>query len=76
MGQTKENTDVVATEPSAGGGGGVSLGKGAWDCDSNVEIPPGAEVSLTRSFLPSTQNGRACAQHGVLMVDSAGCKTL
>ena len=47
MGQQKESTDVVAAEPTAGGGGGVSLGKGAWDCDNTEEIPPEAEVSPT-----------------------------
>ena len=49
MGQQKEGTDLVAAEPSAGGGGGVSLGKGAWDCDNNVEIPAEAEVGFIRS---------------------------
>ena len=23
---------------------GISLGKGAWDCDKNIEIPPEKEV--------------------------------
>lgn len=27
-----------------GGGGGVSLGKGAWDCDTNSPIPPEKEA--------------------------------
>ena len=27
------------------GEGGVSLGKGAWDCDLNCEIPPEKEVT-------------------------------
>jgi hypothetical protein len=33
-------------EPTPGGDatGGVSLGKGAWDCDNNCEIPPEKEV--------------------------------
>ena len=43
MVQTKSAKDVVAQETAATGGG-VSLGKGAWDCDRNVEIPPEAEV--------------------------------
>lgn len=51
MGQQKEGIDVVAAEPSAGGGGGVSLGKGAWDCDNNVEIPAETEVRFVRSTL-------------------------
>lgn len=37
--------EKVAAE-GEGGGGGVSLGKGAWDCDNNCEIPPEKEVSL------------------------------
>lgn len=46
MAKPKASKDVVATEPAAGGaGGGVSLGKGAFDCDNNVEIPPESEVS-------------------------------
>lgn len=56
MGQQKGNTDVVAAEPSAGGGGGISLGKGAWDCDNNVEIPPEAEVSSIRPLPPLKQS--------------------
>ena len=47
MGKPQDSNDVVGTDTAAGGsGGGVSLGKGAWDCDKNVEIPPEAEVSL------------------------------
>ena len=47
MGKPQDINDVVVTDTTAGGsGGGVSLGKGAWDCDNNVEIPPEAEVSL------------------------------
>ena len=45
MVQANSNTDVVSTDTGAGGGG-VSLGKGAWDCDRNVEIPPEAEVLM------------------------------
>ncbi|KAL4432226.1 hypothetical protein ABPG77_005988 [Micractinium sp. CCAP 211/92] len=29
---------------SEAGGGGISLGKGAWDCDTNTEIPPEKEA--------------------------------
>ena len=43
MVQTQTKKDAVASD-TAGGGGGISLGKGAWDCDRNVEIPPEAEV--------------------------------
>jgi hypothetical protein len=32
-------------EAAAGTDTGVSLGKGAWDCDNNCEIPPEKEVS-------------------------------
>ncbi|KAK9868786.1 hypothetical protein WJX84_008270 [Apatococcus fuscideae] len=28
------------------GGGSVALGKGAWDCDKNVEIPPEKEAEV------------------------------
>lgn len=34
---------AVAAE-NADAGGGVSLGKGAWDCDRNSRIPPEKEV--------------------------------
>jgi hypothetical protein len=34
-------------EAAAGTDTGVSLGKGAWDCDKNCEIPPEKEVSLS-----------------------------
>lgn len=50
MSRRYESKDVVAAEPSAGGGGGVSLGKGAWDCDNSVAIPPEAEVSFILSL--------------------------
>ncbi|KAL3136487.1 hypothetical protein ABBQ38_005741 [Trebouxia sp. C0009 RCD-2024] len=47
MVKAKGSKDVVATEPAAGGtGGGVSLGKGAWDSDNNIEIPPEAEAEV------------------------------
>ena len=50
MGQQKEDKDLIASGTAAGGaGGGVSLGKGAWDCDHNVEIPPEAEVGVHQS---------------------------
>ncbi|DBB01563.1 TPA: hypothetical protein ACH3X1_000211 [Trebouxia sp. C0004] len=45
MVQTKSKRDAVASD-TAGGGGGISLGKGAWDCDRNVEIPPEAEAEV------------------------------
>lgn len=40
------NTSVVAADSGAqgGGGGAVSLGKGAWDCDTNSPIPPEKEA--------------------------------
>lgn len=34
----------AAASGGGGGGGGVSLGKGAWDCDTNSEIPPEREA--------------------------------
>lgn len=44
--------EAAAAAAGAGGdaGGGVSLGKGAWDCDNNCEIPPEKEVWPTRSI--------------------------
>lgn len=45
---------MVAKEDKAlaggegGGGGSVALGKGAWDCDKNCEIPPEKEVELSK----------------------------
>jgi hypothetical protein len=39
-----DNKALVAGGEEAGGGGGVSLGKGAWDCDTNTEIPPEKEA--------------------------------
>lgn len=29
---------------------GLSLGKGAWDCDLNVAIPPEKEVRLSKGM--------------------------
>lgn len=34
----------TAKDLVGGGGGAVSLGKGAWDCDKNCEIMPDKEV--------------------------------
>lgn len=31
---------------SGGGGGGLSLGKGAWDCDAKQEIPADKEAEV------------------------------
>uniref|UniRef100_A0A383WL67 Ubiquitin-like domain-containing protein n=1 Tax=Tetradesmus obliquus TaxID=3088 RepID=A0A383WL67_TETOB len=33
-------------EPAAGADSGPSLGKGAWDCDNNREIPPEKEAEV------------------------------
>lgn len=37
-------TEKALVESGGAGGGGISLGKGAWDCDNNCEIPPEKEV--------------------------------
>lgn len=71
MGQQKDGTDVVAAEPSAGGGGGVSLGKGAWDCDNNVEMPAEAEVSFIQPSLVADVNRLSvysCSVHASLFL--------
>src|SRR5690348_14744037 len=34
-------------EPTPAGDAGVSLGKGAWDCDNNCEIPAEKEVGAS-----------------------------
>ncbi len=47
--QPKIKGEVAAADAS-GGGGGVSLGKGAWECDRNVQIPPEAEVLTAHIF--------------------------
>lgn len=41
-----KDKSIVAGESGGGGGGGggVSLGKGAWDCDTNTPIPPEKEA--------------------------------
>ena len=39
----KEDAGLLETA-AAGAGAGVSLGKGAWDCDRRCEIPPEKEV--------------------------------
>ena len=44
MSDAKELGITPATAGTGGGGGSVSLGKGAWDCDANREIPPEKEV--------------------------------
>ena len=45
MTHTKNVPTQQALEKYSAGTGGVSLGKGAWDCDRNCEIPPEKEVS-------------------------------
>ena len=45
--------DKALVEAAEGGGGGVSLGKGAWDCDTNTEIPPEKEVRTALFLHPS-----------------------
>lgn len=39
-----DTKSIVAAGEEGGAGGGVSLGKGAWDCDTNSEIPPEKEA--------------------------------
>ena len=57
---TQEDAVLLeADEPSAQAGG-LSLGKGAWDCDRNCEIPAEKEASTshpTAAFL-TWQQGR------------------
>lgn len=36
MSKPQDDKALVAGEEAGGGGGGVSLGKGAWDCDTNT----------------------------------------
>jgi len=44
---TANDKAIVEAEP--GQTSGVSLGKGAWDCDARKEIPPEKEVMQWRS---------------------------
>eukprot|EP00210_Caulerpa_lentillifera_P002979 g2844.t1 len=41
---TGDNKAIVEGSTNAGAGGGVSLGKGAWDCDAKCVIPPEKEA--------------------------------
>ena len=49
---SKGNAEEAALSAAAGGGdtgtagGGVSLGKGAWDCDEKCEIPADKEAEV------------------------------
>ncbi len=43
MGDAKE-LGITPASAGTGTGGSVSLGKGAWDCDANREIPPEKEA--------------------------------
>lgn len=43
-----QDKSLVEAATAESGGGGVSLGKGAWDCDTNTEIPPEKEVRRER----------------------------
>lgn len=43
---TGESNAIVESGANASAGGGISLGKGAWDCDAKCAIPPEKEVSL------------------------------
>ena len=42
---TTDDKAIVQAEASVPQSTGVSLGKGAWDCDTREEIPPEKEVS-------------------------------
>ncbi len=44
---------ILSTSSSAAMTEAVSLGKGAWDCDANCEIPPEKEVHEALLFLGS-----------------------
>jgi hypothetical protein len=48
---------LVAGEEGGGGGGGVSLGKGAWDCDTNT-----GGCLLDRPHIGTTS---LCAPHAI-----------
>lgn len=53
--------------------GGVSLGKGAWDCDNNCEIPPEKEVSAVKWHFGCT--GASAHWRSTLDTLSAGSGT-
>jgi len=53
---------ITPASAGTGTGGSVSLGKGAWCCDSNREIPPDKEVRLASSRRPKCAGSRALLQ--------------
>jgi hypothetical protein len=62
-------TDVVEQAGNAAAtGGGSNLGKGAWDCDTNKEIPPIKEArARARARLRAARRGaclRSRCAHG------------
>ncbi len=61
MSDAKELGIAPATA-GTGGGAAVSLGKGAWDCDANREIPPEKEARPPRA---RPARARAAALRGL-----------
>jgi hypothetical protein len=47
---TEQNTEMAEPTQAAAETSGVALGKGAWDCDNNCEIPPEKEVCVVCGF--------------------------
>jgi hypothetical protein len=62
MSDAKELGIAPATA-GTGGGAAVSLGKGAWDCDANREIPPEKEARPP-ARTPRTRARRRVARLG------------
>ena len=61
MSKQQDDKALVAGEEGGAGGGGVSLGKGAWDCDTNCEIPPEKEVGTSHVRCLRTGDHETCA---------------
>lgn len=56
---------------------GVSLGKGAWDCDANSEIPPEKEASCPAETLrPSVLRSWTghCSAHAAVCPQRQWCR--
>jgi hypothetical protein len=61
--------ELGITPASAGTGtGAVSLGKGAWDCDANREIPPDKEVRCL-GHTRTRPNGCLCGRTATRKLD-------
>ena len=66
--------EITEQRDSAAATGGGTLGKGAWDCDTNTEIPPTKEARQRGARGAPSRRKRAAGGAPAARGDAARCR--